>query len=207
MKIKICGIRTENDVNIINKFQPDYAGFVFAEGKRQVTAEDGRELIALLSEGIKPVGVFVNEAEDKIIEIAKYCGLYAIQLHGDESGDYIEGIRNHLPDMVIIKNVPLKDKDTVRQGLDAGADYILFDTYDLMARGGTGKRGKWKLIAEMKEEINLPFFIAGGINVENLEEAAGYAPYGADASSSLEGENGYKDYEKIREFIKRSREL
>lgn len=95
VKIKICGLRRVCDIEAVNKYLPEYAGFVFAESKRKVTKEEARELIQLLDERIKPVGVFVNSTVEEINETAEYCRLYAAQLHGSEKPEMCAEV--HIP--------------------------------------------------------------------------------------------------------------
>lgn len=97
VQVKICGIRREADIHFLNEFLPHYAGFVFAESKRRVTAREAAELIQKLDSRVKPVGVFVNAPPEEVAQTADFCGLLAVQLHGDEDGTYIRRLRTLLP--------------------------------------------------------------------------------------------------------------
>ena len=97
MKIKICGLRSLTDIQIVNKYLPDYAGFVFAPSKRQVNQIQARELISVLSSEIIPVGVFVNLALPELQEIVTVSQIKVIQLHGDETPAYLRKLKKSLP--------------------------------------------------------------------------------------------------------------
>ena len=85
-KIKICGLRRDEDIEYVNEFLPDYAGFVFAKkSKRYVTPEQAKELISKLDKRIKSAGIFVNSPIEEVNKIASFCGLDVVQLHGDET--------------------------------------------------------------------------------------------------------------------------
>lgn len=199
MRLKICGIKSEDDIKIINKYMPDYAGFVFAESKRRVECMQAKSLIKKLEKKIKSVGVFVNEEMESLIYTAEHCGLYAVQLHGDEDENYIEKVK-FLTDIKIIKCIRTKDKESVISGLNTNADFILFDAYGKL-RGGTGKRADFKLIEINMDKINKPFFIAGGINASNAAEAIKLNPFALDISSGVEAATGGKDEKMVAELF------
>lgn len=200
-KIKICGLRREEDVDYVNACRPDYAGFVFAESKRKVTREQAKHLRSRLEQGIIPVGVFVNETIDTIAELVEEDVIEVIQLHGDETESYIEALRWRVGNTKIIKAVRVASKEDVTDCETTIADYLLFDSRTLEAYGGTGKQFDWKLIAQIQK----PFFLAGGIHTENVEEAIKMTrPFAVDVSSSVET-NGYKDRDKIIEIVEKVR--
>lgn len=200
-KIKICGLRREEDVDYVNACRPDYAGFVFAESKRKVTKEQAKHLRSQLEQGIVPVGVFVNETIDTIVELVEEGVIEVIQLHGDETESYIEALRWRVGNVKIIKAVRVASKEDVTDCETTLADYLLFDSRTLEAYGGTGKQFDWKLISQIQK----PFFLAGGICTENVEEAVKMTrPFAVDVGSSVET-NGYKDREKIIEIVKKVR--
>ena len=200
-KIKICGLRREEDVDYVNVCRPNYAGFVFAESKRKVTKEQAKHLRSQLEQGIVPVGVFVNETIDTIAELVEEGVIEVIQLHGDETESYIEALRWRVGNTKIIKAVRVASKEDVTDCEMTIADYLLFDSRTLEGYGGTGKQFDWKLIAQIQK----PFFLAGGIHTENVEEAIKMTrPFAVDVSSSVE-KNGYKDRDKIIEIVEKVR--
>ncbi len=197
LKIKICGMRRREDIGYVNRWQPDYAGFILSGGfKRSVDLDDFRGLRDMLDGEIKAVGVFVNEPPENI---AKYCDMLdVIQLHGDENAEYIEKLRG-ICCTEIWKAVRAKSPADIESACKLPADKLLIDSFSEKQYGGTGKRVDLEIFDKVK--IDKPFFLAGGLTAENVCEAADRVkPYGVDFSSSAEV-NGYKDENKIREII------
>lgn len=185
--IKICGIFRKEDVIIVNKYLPEYIGFVFAKSPRQITRAKAKELKSIVDPSIKVIGVFVDATIDTIMEIVEDGSIDGIQLHGKEDHQYIHALkkRTSLP---IFKAVSLT-KDTV---LDEDVDYYIFDGKN----PGSGQCFDWTMIKESKK----PFFLAGGISLDNLHEAMEIDSYGIDVSSGVET-NGYKEEVKIAALI------
>lgn len=198
IKIKLCGIRREEDAEYLKEFPPDYAGFVFAESKRKVTLKQAEKLSALLLPSIIKVGVFVNQPIEEMPDFADAISVY--QLHGDEDGEYIDRLRQILPqDCEIWKAVRVSTKEDILKADSLNADKLLLDAFSKNAYGGTGKAFDWELIS--KTRISKPFFSAGGITAENIEKAAvTLKPYGIDLSGGIET-NGFKNREKIKQII------
>lgn len=186
-RIKICGIRRVEDVQYVNRTQPDYAGFILSSGfKRSINFETASILVRSLHKSIERVGVFVNEQIEIVNSCVNELGLDYVQLHGDESIDYCKGINAK-----IIKVFKPKDFDKVFD-YEPFIDYYLFDSGT-----GTGKSFDWSNIPNVKK----PFFLAGGLDSTNLKMALKEVnPYAVDMSSSVEVD-GYKDYDKIKEVI------
>lgn len=197
IKLKLCGIRRTEDVDYLNEFPPDYAGFVFAESPRRVTLNQVRELSKKLLPQITKVGVFVNQPIETMREFSAEISVF--QLHGDEDEGYIEKLRKIIPQgCEIWKAVRVKSAEDILKANHLPVDKLLLDAFTNDSYGGTGKTANWDLIANTK--INKPFFAAGGITVGNLSEAARKLnPFGIDISSGIETE-GIKDREKIKEI-------
>lgn len=194
MVIKICGIRRFEDIEIINKYKPDYIGFIFAKSKRQITPEFAAELSKKLDKSVKTVGVFVNASLDEVENTAKIAGLSAVQLHGDEDAEYI---RNLSVDCEIWKAVRLKDGDDIPD-FD-GADKILLDKFKDTEYGGSGETFDWSKVGKI--HTKKPIILAGGLNESNVKKGIEiFSPFGVDVSSSTETD-GFKDEDKIRRFI------
>lgn len=199
MKIKLCGIKREEDVEYLNEFLPDYAGFVFAGEKRRVTKQRAADLAALLDSSIKKVGVFVNASPDIIEETVCAAGLDVVQLHGDETADDIKQLRRLLPKVELWKAVRVKNEQSISNALTLGADLLLLDSFTPGEYGGTGKTANLKLIRSAK--LKTSFFLAGGLSCENIREILRQiTPYGVDISSGIET-NGVKDREKIKKIM------
>ena len=200
MKIKFCGIRRMEDVALMNEFKPDYVGFVFAESKRKVTKQTALVLSNKLKGGIKTVGVFVNEPLQNLLETAQFCDLDVVQLHGNEDENYIRTIRKSLHNAQIWKAVRVTSAEDILTAEKLPVDMLLLDSFSSISYGGTGKVANLSVIKETDFQKN--FFLAGGLNSENISEIlVENSPYGVDISSGIETD-GYKDRNKILEIMR-----
>ncbi len=195
-KIKICGLRTLDNIRAVNEAEPDYVGFVFAESRRKISDITAGDLRRELAPGIIPVGVFVNEDIERIAGLCRNRIIDMIQLHGDEDENYISRLRRLVPNPVI-RAVRVRSTEEILQYEAMGSNYLLLDAYREKEYGGSGVRFDWSLIPGLKK----PFFLAGGINAENAAEAVDrYHPYGIDVSSGVEI-GGSIDPGKVRELV------
>ena len=187
----------------MNKYCPDYIGFVLAPSKRQVSLEETKVLKSSLKSEIKAVGVFVNPTIEELECFAKEKLIDMIQLHGDEDLEKIKAIKNKIG-LPIIKALRVRDKESLLEAQKMIAakevDQVLFDAYSNKAYGGLGRCFDWQVL----KEVNASYFLAGGINLENVDEALKNTSYGLDISSGVET-NGVKDEEKVRNIIERIR--
>jgi len=196
-KVKICGLLRPCDIEAVNTEKPDYIGFVFAESRRKVTLTQAAELKKLLSPDIIPVGVFVNEPIENILSLVSEGIIDVIQLHGLEGETYMQKLKL-LTDKLVIKAIAVQSKGDVQKWSGSAADYLLLDHKG----GGTGQSFDWDMIGE----VDKPYFLAGGLRLENITEAIRKTtPYAVDVSSGVENE-GFKDPAKIKEFIRRVRD-
>ena len=191
-KIKFCGIKREDDIAFANIILPEYIGFVFAKkSKRYVTPEKAAELKEKLDSRILSVGVFVNENPKKIAELLNNKVIDLAQLHGNEDEEYIRELRNFTSNS-IIKAFNVTGDNEVKSALKSTADFIMLDS----PLAGSGKRFTWNLI----KNITRPYFLAGGLNPENVFGAVQtLKPYAVDVSSGIETD-GVKDFEKMKRF-------
>lgn len=196
-KLKICGLRRYEDIEYVNEFSPDYAGFILSKPFwRSINIDTLANLTERLSRNITPVGVFVNEKIDYIIPFSKY--LSVIQLHGDENNEYIKALRTKT-DCEIWKAVRPQTTDEISKACSLDADKLLIDSFSKDSVGGTGKVGNWDIIKQAK--ITKPFFLAGGISSDNVTDAINTVnPFGVDVSSSVETDKK-KDREKIKNIV------
>ena len=144
MLIKICGITTLEEIDYINELKPDYTGFVFAESKRKVNIENGKELLKALDKDVKSVGVFRNNTKEYIIEVIENIPLDIIQLHGDEDNDFI----NYLKDKTnceIWKAVGIKNKEDLIKAKDFNVETLLLDG----SNPGSGELFPWEYLKEI----------------------------------------------------------
>ncbi len=194
VKIKICGIRRIEDIMIINKYKPEYIGFVFADSKRKVSHNQARQLKQNLNSDIISVGVFVDASQSEILKLFEEGLIDIAQLHGNESEEDIISLKRKTGDeLKIIKAIEMSENTDLLGYNDSHADYLLLDSGK-----GSGKTFDWSLInSGLKKE----FFLAGGLNSSNICEAISrFNPYAVDLSSSLETD-GFKDENKIKELM------
>lgn len=193
MKIKICGLSRGEDIEIVNKYLPDYIGFVFASSPRQVSFNKAKQLRRLVNNKIQVVGVFVDEDNDKILSLVNDYVIDVIQLHGNETNDDIKYLKQYT-NVPIIKAIKVIDESSLDVKYDV--DYYLLDN----KVSGSGQSFDWSLL----KQLDKPYFLAGGINLDNISEALSFNQYGLDISSGVET-NGIKDEAKIKEIIRRIR--
>lgn len=190
-KIKFCGLTRPCDIEAANAIKPDYIGFVFApNSKRRVGYKQAVDLKNLLSKDIKAVGVFLNEDISQVISLLNLGIIDAAQLHGDESSDYIARIQQETGKPVI-KAFQIHSEQDVAAAEETIADFIILD-----AGAGEGKTFDWNLIEHFKK----PYFLAGGLNADNVSEAIRRLhPYALDVSTGIETD-GVKDTNKMAAF-------
>lgn len=200
IKVKICGLRRMEDIAIVNELKPDYAGFVFAPSFRQVDIHQAYELRARMDPIIQAVGVFVNEPIG-VIETLYDSGIIDfVQLHGDESREYMEELADRVG-APVIRAIRVKSAGQIEEAQKLPCDYLLLDTYTKGTYGGTGKTFDRSLIPHLEKR----FFLAGGLNEENVCKAVKEChPFAVDVSSAVETD-GVKDQKKIQTFIERIR--
>ena len=189
-KIKLCGLRRAEDIEAANLLKPDYIGFVFyKKSKRYISYEEAKILKSMLS--IKAVGVFVDENPKVVANLLEKGIIDLAQLHGSEDETYIKALRK-LTDKSLIKAFQIKTTEELKKAEASSADMILLD-----AGTGDGVSFDWDIL----KSFNRPYFLAGGMTPENVSPAIEKLhPYGVDVSSGIETD-GFKDPEKMREFV------
>lgn len=192
-KIKICGLKQKSDIEFVNELKPEFIGFIFAgKSKRYVSYEKAKSLRSLLYKDIKAVGVFVDEKQENIIRLINEGIIDIIQLHGDENAEYIDSLREKT-DVTIIKAFSIKSEEDIRLAENSSADYVLLDS----GKGGTGNNFNWEFLNNLRRY----YFLAGGLDAENVGVAIKkFNPFAVDVSSGIETD-GIKDYNKIKKFI------
>ena len=188
-KVKICGLSNIEAVETAVSAGADYIGFVFAPSKRQVTVEQAIELVKFIPSHIQTVGVFVSPSRAELLEAVDKVGLDFAQVHGQ----VVDKLFENLP-CGSIQAVQIDEGGDVP---NSQADYLLFDA----PVAGSGQTFDWGRLDTT--ELAQPFFIAGGLNEDNVARAIQYfSPFAVDVSSGVETD-GQKDHEKIRRFIER----
>jgi len=202
MEIKICGIRREEDIEIVNKYLPNYIGFIFVrKSKRYVEPLMVKKLVEKLDKRIKKVGVFVNESLENIEEIKDICKLDVIQLHGEESVEFCSRVEGE-----VWKALRVKDKESIERECEVyykNVDKILLDTYSSGNHGGTGETFDWEIARELASKYSI--VLAGGINETNVVEAIKKVSAKIIDVASGSETNSVKDEIKIERIIKNIR--
>lgn len=196
MNVKICGLRQKKDVQTAVGSGADLIGFVFAKSRRQISLAEAHILATDIPLGIKKVGVFVNPTLEEVEVAVKNVPLDMVQLHGQESLDFIRQIK--LP---VIKAISVTSEDDLPNFSDYPATTLfLLDAPGVQYEGGSGHVFDWQHL----RPTTLPMeriIIAGGLSVTNVAAAIDYfQPYGVDVSSGVETA-GQKDSTKITQFI------
>ena len=191
MKVKICGLYREEDIEYINQYKPDYCGFIidFERSHRNVDVTSLKRLSSKVDSSIQKVGVFVDEDIHTVCSLLEENVIDLVQLHGQENEDYIKKVKE--TKKPVIKYFKIASQEDVQKALGSSADFILLDN-----GWGTGKTFDWNLL----KDVNRDYFLAGGINIDNVKEAMNLHPYCLDISSGVEV-NKVKNEEKIKEII------
>jgi phosphoribosylanthranilate isomerase len=194
--VKICGIKNLNDAIFAVDYGADALGFVFAKSIRKISKEKARAIIRKLPPFVTTVGLFVNETAECIETAYRYCGLDAVQLHGNEPPNII----NNLKDIKTIKAFRIQNEKDITPITKYKPNAILLDGYSENKMGGTGTTFDWKIVRKLKTSI--PIIVAGGLTHLNVSQAIQIVkPYGVDVSSGVETKPGQKDKRLIKEFI------
>lgn len=192
VKIKICGLFRPIDIAYANQVRPDYVGFILAPNfRRSVTRRQAAQFRQKLDSGIQAVGVFVNPSCEEVVSYLDEGIIQMAQLHGAETEDMVRCIRA-ASGRAVAKAVKVRERRDVEAWLDSAADYLMFD-----GGMGGGVTFDWSLLAD----IDRAYFLAGGLNADNLEEALKVLrPYGVDLSSGVETD-GVKDKDKMQAVV------
>lgn len=193
-KMKLCGLTQPCDVEAANRLKPEYIGFVFAsKSRRYITPAKAAGLKEMLHPDICAVGVFVEEKAEIVAELLNHHIIDLAQLHGQEDERYIQRLRQ-LTDKPIIKAFRIDTEQDIKKAQSSSADFILLDS----GAGGTGTVFDWNLI----QQISRPYFLAGGLGIDNVERAIEKLhPYAVDVSSGIETD-GRKDLHKMEAFVR-----
>ena len=195
-KVKICGIKNLEDAIFAADYGTDAIGFVFAKSIRKVSKEKARAIVRKLPPFVTTVGLFVNETAENIEAACRFCGLDAIQLHGNEPPN----ILNKLKDFKTIKAFRIQNEKDINPIKKYKPNAILLDGYSENKMGGTGTSFDWKIVKKLKTSI--PIIVAGGLTHLNVSRAIKIVnPYGVDVSSGVEIAPGKKDKKLIKQFI------
>ena len=199
MKLKVCGMRQSENIQQLLELEPDFMGFIFFERSKRFAPDLDKELLNSFPDSVKKVGVFVNSPIEELKEKVKEYKLDYVQLHGDESVEYVGQL--FAIGIKVIKVFSVGDEfdfDRLKpyKGL---VDFFLFDTKG-KERGGNGVVFNWEVLNDYPYDV--PYFLSGGIDLENAKDIASLKvqPYAIDVNSKFELEPGLKDIEQLREL-------
>ncbi|MDR1783418.1 MAG: phosphoribosylanthranilate isomerase [Dysgonamonadaceae bacterium] len=204
MKIKVCGMKNPENIRQLVALPIDMLGLIFYEKSPRFAGNLDPEVLNIVPENIKKVGVFVNTSKDYILETAKKYGLDILQLHGTESPEFCEELREN--GYIIIKAFSIADANDLNKckKYTYSCDYFLFDTKTPLF-GGSGQRFDWQILREYK--LPKPYFLSGGIGEEELKiftKSSGedfVLPFALDLNSRFELDHGLKDIEMLRKNL------
>jgi phosphoribosylanthranilate isomerase len=194
MFVKICGQTSEEDALLSVALGADALGFIFAPSPRQVAPGLVHDIVRRLPPEILTIGVFRNELPQRVAKIVNECGLRGAQLHGRETPDQSQWLKERIP--VVIKAFMAGDPG-LQHAEEHGADAILLDS---PSGGGSGKVFDWRLAEDAPTRV--PLLLAGGLDADNIADAIEKVhPFGVDTCTGVESEPGKKDPRKLRLFI------
>lgn len=230
VKVKICGLKTLEDVEKVNRYLPEYIGFVFANTRRFVSDERALAMRQALDRRIQAVGVFVDEPIEHVVDLCDRGVINMVQLHGEESEAYIRELKQKTS-TTVIKAAKVQTVELLARQMSQEADYMLFDTYKKGELGGTGERFPLEILEKSLKEMGVkgqpvkPYFLAGGLDCQNVAEVIrqvdcnAFSEYNAvrkciavgkciavDVSTGVETD-GVKDEAKIEQFIRNVRSV
>ena len=207
VKVKVCGLRRQEDIDYANCIKPDLIGFVFAPSKRRVTPEQAEQLVQGLDSSIAVAGVFVDQPITFIVDLLERGIIQYVQLHGNEDAAYIASLRETCGKKGIaaklIKAVKVREAKDLAHVEEWDCEYLLLDAWQEEGEmaGGNGRSFDWNLV----QAIGKPFFLAGGLTPANVAQAIRMTePFGVDASSCMETD-GFKDFDKMKTFVEGAR--
>lgn len=203
-KVKICGNTSPEDVQLAASLGADYLGIIFAESKRQVGIAKAKTILKTLPKFGNFVAVFCNQPKQLVEKTAGELGIRILQFHGDETARYCDHFMNQGHE--VIKTFRIKDAMSLKRLDEYNVHSFLFDTFSRTEAGGTGTPFDWDII-EDRPYVHEKLFLAGGLNVQNLQSAiAKIRPFAVDVASGVEKKPGVKDPELLKTFIQIAKE-
>ena len=197
MKLKVCGMKDNDNINELIGVHPDYMGLIFHEKSPRNVEYD---FSVQLPDGINKVGVFVNETEGFILDRIERFDIKYVQLHGVESPHFCKRVKKLNRKIIKAFNIHENFNFDMLEEYEPYCDYFLFDAYGKNA-GGNGITFNWDLLQNYKGLT--PFFLSGGIKLDIVDEVKNFSHpqfVGVDINSGFEIEPGLKNIELIKEF-------
>lgn len=203
IRIKICGLTRLDQAQAITQLGISTLGFIAVpRSPRYIPADRVREITTALPPDIQTIGVFVDESVGAIAQYVQHSGLNGVQLHGNESPQMCQELRQALPNVEIVKAFRIReavDLEETQNYADV-VDTLLLDAYHPQMQGGTGQTLDWSLLKAFKP--SQPWLLAGGLRPENIAQAlAAVNPAGVDLSSGVERSPGDKDLQRVQALL------
>lgn len=201
LKLKVCGMRETQNILDLAKLNPDFIGFIFYEkSKRNAQNQLDPSIVKNLPEGIKKIGVFVDEPTEFLLQRIEDFSLDGVQLHGSESPKHCEALKKK--GLIVIKVFAVGDSFDFDQlkGYEAVVDYFLFDTKGSQ-KGGNGVSFDWSILQQYP--LKKPFILSGGISLENVAQVPALKNLpliGIDINSRFEVKPGLKNIQAIKKL-------
>lgn len=201
MKIKICGMREDDNIAAISRLNIDYMGFIFFESSPRYAGKLSLQSLAALPESVKKTGVFVNAPYTEIMEKVSRFNLDVVQLHGSETPELCAALRSEGLQVIKAFSIAEKADLEIAKSYNRQADFFLFDTKTPLY-GGSGKPFDWEVLKTYSDRV--PFFLSGGIGAEDAARIRSFshpAFHAVDLNSRFEIRPGLKDVSSLRTFI------
>lgn len=207
MKVKICGIKTAEELKSVILSGADAVGFISGithKSEDAIQPEEVRNLSKLVPPFVTPVLVTHLISLGELFQIIITAQVFTVQLQGDISPENIRLLKQALPYAKFIKAIHVVDRSAIEKAKEYEniVDAILLDSKTSDRLGGTGLTHDWNISAEIVKTVKVPVILAGGLNPDNVKEAINKVkPFGVDVNTGVKGLNGYKDPEKVKRFV------
>ena len=208
LKIKVCGMRDPENISGVVAALPDFIGLIFhPKSKRFVGVDPSFDVLDIIPQTVKKVGVFVDETPFKVLDICQYWNINIVQLHGKESPEYCKNLMES--GVTVFKAFPVDEQFDfeILKAYSQVCNYFLFDTKGLLP-GGSGRKFNWNLLENYKGDV--PFFLSGGIGPADIEAVLKFRHpmlFGIDINSGFEISPALKDVKRVKEFITKIRSV
>jgi phosphoribosylanthranilate isomerase len=201
-KVKVCGITRSEDALLASALGAFAVGFIFAKSLRQVSATQVAEIVPLLPSDLSTVGVFMDQDLTSLLQIVEETKIKAVQLHGQETPEYVSKLKSLRPDLIVYKAIGVSDEGLkLSPVLFDECDFLLFDSTTHRDASQVRPLLPWKILKDL--QLSRPFFVAGGLRSENVVEVIReLGPYGVDVSSGVESQPGLKNKLEMNNFFK-----
>lgn len=208
MKLKVCGMKYQDNIEQVAALQPDYFGFIFHDKSKR---HFGENFMPQIPPAIKKTGVFVDAEINEIIDKINFYHLHAVQLHGHESPEYCKKLKTYNIEIIKAFSIDESFNFDILKPYELVCDYYLFDTKGRLP-GGNGYTFDWGLLDNYP--LKKPFFLSGGIGIDQIENLKTFQEshvsnycYAIDVNSKFELEPGLKNIELLKEFKNQINEL